>query len=174
MKISYLISSHNETDTLAKLIDRLVNIRCDHDEIIILDDFSDNEKTKKILEDFSCESLGLRVRQHALNANYGAHKNWGTKQCCGDYIFQIDGDELPPENILGDNLKAIIESNPSVELIFIPRINDYRGVTEEHARQWGWRLTPSSSIIHEKIIDTNSNEYKFLKENGYILEETKI
>ena len=51
MKLSYLVTVHNETDTLAKLLERLINHRFDGDEIIILDDFSDNEVTKKILKE---------------------------------------------------------------------------------------------------------------------------
>ena len=47
MKISYNICSHNETDTLIKLLERVINFRFDGDEVIILDDFSDNETTKK-------------------------------------------------------------------------------------------------------------------------------
>jgi len=85
----------------------------------------------------------LPIFVHPLNADYGSHKNWGNLQCTGDYIFQIDGDELPSENILGENLHTIIESNPEVELFFVSRINDYRGVKPEHAAQWGWRLTNS-------------------------------
>ena len=49
MKISYLITVHNETDTLIKLLERLINNKFDEDEIVILNDFSDNIKTEKIL-----------------------------------------------------------------------------------------------------------------------------
>ena len=50
MKISYSILTHNETDSLTKLIDFLVDYKDDEDEIVILDDYSDNEETKKILD----------------------------------------------------------------------------------------------------------------------------
>ena len=41
----------------------------------------------------------------------------------------------------------------NVELIYVPRINDFRGVTEEHAKQWGWRLTPSPFCNNRPIIN---------------------
>jgi glycosyltransferase involved in cell wall biosynthesis len=123
------------------------------DELIYLidSDAKNNDQTKKLVNSACCFEnrwdLGdvSRIKQHShsLNADYGTHKNYGTLQCKGDYIFQIDGDELPFTTILGENLHSIIESNPEVELIFVPRINDYKGVKEEHARQWGWRLTDS-------------------------------
>jgi hypothetical protein len=51
------------------------------------------------------------------------------------------------------NIHEIIEANPNVELIFIPRINDYLGVTHQIAGQWGWRLTPSPRCDGRPIIN---------------------
>ena len=50
MQISYSLLTHNETDSLYKLIDFLVKHKDEEDEIVILDDYSDNEKTKEILD----------------------------------------------------------------------------------------------------------------------------
>ena len=92
MKLSYLITVHNETDTLTRLLERLINNRFDGDEIVILDDFSDNPKTQEILKQASSK---INIVQHKLDNNYGAHKNYGNSLCKGDWIFQLDGDELP-------------------------------------------------------------------------------
>jgi len=163
MKISYLICTHNETDTLIRLLKRIINLKNNKDEIIILDDFSDNEITKNILNTFTDNTKNIFLHKHELNKNYSTHKNYGNKECSGDYIFQIDGDECPPENIMGENLNAIIEINPDIELIYVPRINDYRGVTEEHSKHWGWRLTPSPSYENRPVVnwpDFQSRIYK--------------
>jgi glycosyltransferase involved in cell wall biosynthesis len=151
MKLSYLITVHNETDTLGKLLERLIKCRYDEDEIVILDDFSDNTTTKEILRQVSLRK-NIKVLQHALSNNYGAHKNYGNEHCTGDWVFQIDSDELPPELLLF-NLRDILASNPNVELIYVPRINDYRGVTPAHASQWGWRLTPSPSCNNRPVVN---------------------
>ena len=45
--ISYSILTHNETDSLLKLIEFLVDYKDDEDEIVILDDYSENKETKK-------------------------------------------------------------------------------------------------------------------------------
>src|SRR5947207_4532649 len=172
MNISYFVTVHNEDKTLEKLLSHLILFTCNQDEIVILDDFSDNQKTQKILDSYKKEPK-FKIYQHNLDNNYGTHKNYGNTLCNGEFIFQIDADECPKPDLIC-NIKDIIKSNPDVELFFIPRINDFIGVTQQHAMQWGWKLTPSASTIHEKIIDTNSDEYKFLKINGYILEESKI
>ena len=46
MRISYSILVHNEDKTLEKLLKFLVKWKHMDDEIVILDDYSDNEKTK--------------------------------------------------------------------------------------------------------------------------------
>ncbi len=172
MNISYLITIHNEDRTLEQLLRRLVDYIKEGDEIVIIDDFSDNPETQKILSKYTPMN-NVRLFQHALANDYGSHKNYGNSLCRNEYICQIDGDECPTIELM-ENIHELIEVNSTIELFFVPRINDYIGVADVHARQWGWRLTPSASIIHEKVIDTDSSEYKFLKDNGYIIEEGVI
>jgi glycosyltransferase involved in cell wall biosynthesis len=163
MKISYLVTIHNETDTLIKLLERLINNKFDDDEIVVLDDFSDNEETKKIINKAKGK---ITVFQHLLNNDYGSHKNYGNEKCSGDWVFQIDGDELPSETLIF-NVRDIISTNLNVELIYVPRINDFRGVTTEHAKQWGWRLTFSPFCENRYIVnwpDFQSRIYKRIPE----------
>jgi glycosyltransferase involved in cell wall biosynthesis len=163
MNISYLITCHNETDTLARLLERLINNRYKDDEIVILDDYSDNPKTKEILAQAAPR---VKILQHKLDNNYGAHKNYGNENCSGDWVFQIDADEMPSETLIF-NLREIIETNLNVELIYVPRINDFRGVTPEIAKNWGWKLTPSPSCQNRLVInwpDFQSRLYKRVPE----------
>lgn len=154
MKISYLLTCSNETDTLRKLLELLgtavKNSEADECVVLIDTDTTGNELTKGILAEFSIpmareivETKQCKIFEHSLNKNYGAHKNFGIEQCTGDYILQLDGDELPSDYLIGDNLRAIIKANPTIEAFAVPRINDFRGVTPLHATQWGWRLSES-------------------------------
>lgn len=176
VNLSYLLTIHNEGKSVYNLLDRLDHhIRGTNDEIVIIDDYSTDQTTVDAIQKIvKAHPKGyVKVYQHSLNNDYGTHKNYGNSLCKNEWIFQIDGDELPHTELL-INVKDIIAENPSVELFFVPRVNDFIGVTQEHAMKWGWRLSAEPSIIHEKIIDTNSNEYIFLKNNGYILEEYPI
>ena len=139
--ISYLVTVHNETKSLENLLARLVQFCQEGDQIIILDDFSDNEITQQILSKYSVLD-NVFLYDHALDRNYGGHKNFGTQLCKGDWVFQIDGDELPSETLLL-NLKDIITENPDMELFVVPRINAWEGLTTEHAKKWGWPLDVS-------------------------------
>ena len=141
MKISYLVTCKNETLELLQLIEKLkshIDFVAINDEVVILDDFSDNEDTKKILA--KAKSYGFTVVQHSLNKNFSEHKNYGSKRCVGDYILQIDADEYLSQPLL-NNIHEIIDSNPTVELYRVPRVNIVRGATDNDARNWGWHMT---------------------------------
>lgn len=153
LSISYLITIHNEDRTLKNLLERVRTYADDNDEIIVIDDFSDNPETKKILatESESQHPVTLRVHQHHLDKNYGGHKNYGNSLCHGDWIFQLDGDEIP-HAVLLLNIKTIIEYNPGVEVFAVPRVNDFKGVTQEHAKMWGWTLTQCVECDNRLIV----------------------
>ena len=141
MKISYLVTCKNETLELLQLVEKLkthIDFVAPNDEVVILDDFSNNEDTKKILS--KAKSYGFTVVQHSLNKNFSEHKNYGSKRCVGDYILQIDADEYLSQPLL-NNIHEIIDSNPTVELYRVPRVNIVRGATDNDARNWGWHMT---------------------------------
>jgi len=141
MKISYLVTVHNETLELLQLIEKLkthIDFVAINDEVVVLDDFSDNPDTIKILD--KAKSYGFTVVQHELNKNFAEHKNYGSKRCVGDYIVQCDADEYLSQPLL-ENIHEIIESNPTVELYRVPRVNIVRGATDNDARNWGWHIS---------------------------------
>lgn len=150
MKVSHLVTCCNETNTLSRLLYHILNTMNSEDEVIILqDNCSDGvdeygKTTSDIIKGFiNCPGfpIGVHWFKHSLDNDYGAHKNFGIEKCTGDFIFQIDGDEMPPDALLSDNLHDLLESNPTVEAYAVPRMNDFKGVTEAHAKQWGWVLT---------------------------------
>jgi glycosyltransferase involved in cell wall biosynthesis len=144
MKLSYLVTFSTETETLERLLNMITINKCNNDEIVLLADSGNlNIKTGEILKKFLSRGVSnVFYWEHNLNKDYSSHKNYGATKCNGDYIFQIDGDECPTETLLV-NVKDIIEANPDIEAFWIARINDFRGVTSEHAKQWGWRLSES-------------------------------
>lgn len=154
MKISYLITCHNEGSILEQLLGTLESFTPDDDDVVVLDDFSDDAKTKEVLEFYRnpIESKKFTIIDHSLDNNYGEHKNYGNTLCKGEWIFQIDGDEWPSTDLIV-NLREIINANVGIELIFVPRINDFRGVTEEHAARWGWKLSPCPVCENRPIVN---------------------
>ena len=138
IKMSYSILTHNETDSLLRLIEFLVEHKDEKDEIVILDDYSDNEKTKEIL-DTMCSIHEIKFEQRHLLKDYAGQKNHLTRMCSGDYIMNIDADELPSKYLI-KNIKTILMSNPTIDLYWVPRVNTVDGLTQEHIDKWKWNV----------------------------------
>jgi glycosyltransferase involved in cell wall biosynthesis len=134
MFLSYLVTCHNETSSLDKLLSKLVQNKKDNHEIVLLDDYSDNPESLEIIQKYKEKTS---FHQHKLDRNYGAHKNYGIEQCKGTWIFQLDGDEYPTDLLL-ENIDVVLESNVDNEVLWLPRLNYFTGVTELDIKTWGW------------------------------------
>ena len=138
MRISYSILTHNEDKSLSELLSFIVKYKDEEDEIVILDDYSDNEKTKSML-DFYVSANDIVYEQRHLLKDYAGQKNYLKNMCSGDYIFNLDADELPNKYLI-KNIKEILEANPTIDLYWVPRINIVEGITQDHMQQWGWNV----------------------------------
>ena len=140
MVISYAITTHNEAEEINRLLEFLVHKTDPEDEIVILDDFSD-EETQQVFQSWT-QQYGdvkkIKIEQRALNKNFAEQKNYLTRMCSGDYIINIDADEIPHETLV-NQIKKVIEIN-AVDLIWVPRVNTVDGITEEHIKKWGWNV----------------------------------
>ena len=130
MKISYSMLVHNETNTLEKLLKFLVKWKQPQDEIVILDDYSDDEKTKQIL-DFYVSAHDIVYEQRNLLGDFASQKNHLKNMGSGDYSFNLDADEMISLWLI-KNIHEIIEANEGIDLIYLPRINTVEGLTQQH------------------------------------------
>ena len=144
MKISYSILTHNETDTLEKLLKFLIKWKQPQDEIVILDDYSDDEKTKQIL-DFYVSTHDIVFEQRNLLGDFASQKNYLKSMGSGDYSFNIDADEMISLWMI-KNIHEIIEANEGIDLIYLPRINTVEGLTQQHAQAWRWQVNEEGWI----------------------------
>ena len=146
MKLSYGITVHNEHEELNQLLELLVHNTDQEDEIVIVDDFS-NQETQDVIgswvQQYS-DKKTIRVFQRKLDGDFASQKNFVIEQCSGDYIFHIDADEYP-NVILLQQLKQILEIN-DVDLIWVPRVNTVDGFTQEDVQRWGWRVTENGWV----------------------------
>jgi glycosyltransferase involved in cell wall biosynthesis len=146
MKISYGITVHNESEELNKLLEILVHKSDTEDEIVICDDFS-NQETRAVIDHWELHSPDSKVIKHytrKLDGDFSAQKNSVIENSTGDYIFHIDADEYPHETLLVQ-LKQILEIN-DVDLLWIPRVNTIDGMEEHHIQKWGWRITENNWV----------------------------
>jgi len=146
MKISYLVTTHNEGRYINDLLTAItIPAKLAGDEIIIVDDESTDQITLDILQAAQHQN-NIKLYNHPLNRDFAAHKNWGNSKCSGDYIFQLDADEIPPGHLI-QHLHEIIESNHDVDVIVIPRINIVHGLTPQDVARWGWHVNEKGWVM---------------------------
>lgn len=135
MKISYAILTHNEGEYIDKLLTFLVENKREEDEIVVVDDYSDEEKTINAFSNYK-EHISLFQRKFDGDAT---QKNYLNTKCSGDYILQLDADELFKAEFI-EMLPSILEANSEIDLFYIPRINTVEGLTKEHIDKWKWNV----------------------------------
>ena len=139
MKISYAITVCNEFVEIQKLVPFLLKLKRRQDEIVILyDQKNGNEEIASWLQKFN-KLPNVQFWRGFFDGHFADWKNKLTEYCEGDYIFQIDADEMPHRSLI-ENLPTLLEHNSAVELYAIPRVNTVEGLTQEHVQKWGWRV----------------------------------
>ena len=139
MKISYAITVCDEFEEIQRLVNFLQKHKRFEDSIVVLYDINKgHEGIEQFLraKSVNCEIAWLPGEFDGHFANW---KNKLTEMCDGDWIFQIDADEIPHIDLI-EYLPEIILSNPDNDVIRVPRVNTVHGLTEEYVRQWGWRV----------------------------------
>lgn len=137
MKISYAITVCNELEEVKRLVNFLLSNKRQEDEIVILFDDKGTEEVWNYLIQVEGDIAILHRAQ--FRNDFSEWKNKLTFLCDGDYIFQIDADELPTESLIS-NLPYILEVNQEVDVFLVPRINTVEGLTQQHIRQWRWMV----------------------------------
>lgn len=139
MKISYAITVCNEFVEIQKLVPFLLKLKRQQDEIVILyDQKNGNEEIASWLQKFN-KLPNVQFWRGFFEGHFADWKNKLTEYCSGDYIFQIDADEIPNKTLI-DNLPTILESNPDNEVYLVPRVNTVEGLTQEHIQKWRWNV----------------------------------
>ena len=130
MKISFGITVHNEADELNKLLEILIHKTDPEDEIIICVD-GDDDGVRFVLDSWTqqyAHTKTIKIYQRKLEGDFAAQKNSVIENCEGDYIFHIDADEIPHENLI-NILPKMVETN-DVDLVWVNR-DQHKGTALE-------------------------------------------
>jgi hypothetical protein len=168
MIISYAITVCNEIEEIQELIPHLLEFKRSQDEVVVL---YDNNGTKEVF-DYLQSVEGIKLVWDNFNGHFAEWKNKLNLLCSGDYIFQLDADELVSHAFI-QVLPEILEENSDCDLFWVPRRNIVKGLTQAHIDKWGWNVNeeglvnwpdPQSRIyrnsesiywenkVHEKIV----------------------
>jgi hypothetical protein len=145
MKITYAVTVCNEFLEIQRLLNFLLKHKRPQDGVVVLFDSKNGDP-----------EIELFLRNRSVNKSFAWHKaefqghfadwkNHLTSLCDGDYIFQIDADEIPHTKLI-ELLPAILEENIQCDVITVPRINTVEGMSQDHMQQWGWNVNAEGWI----------------------------
>jgi len=145
MKISYAITVCNEIVEIQRLVSFLLDNKRNEDEIIILYDCVNG--IEPVEEYLRAKSVNVDFMWYngVFNNHFADWKNTLKDLCNGDYIFQIDADEIPNKALI-EQLPIILESNPDNEVYLVPRVNTVKDLTEEYIQKWRWNVNDKGWI----------------------------
>ena len=155
MKISYAITVCNEFLEIQRLVNFLVANKQPNDEIVVQFDSKNGDP-----------EIEAYLRSHSINGEFNWHsyefegdfshmKNSLSSLCSGDYIFQIDADEMISPYMI-DNVAMVLQYN-SVDVL-----------TQKHIDKWGWGVNEKGWINFPDF------QWRIYKNNGKIKWVNKV
>lgn len=136
MKISYAITVCNEILEIQQLLSFLNTHKREQDEVVVLYDETNGDP---IIKSNLLKNPTIQFHSGKFDGHFANWKNQLTDYCDGDFIFQIDADEIPDKQLI-ISLPKIIEGNSDNEVYLVPRVNTVEGLTNEHIQKWGWNV----------------------------------
>ena len=136
MKISYGLTVCNEHEEIKNLIEFIIEHKQPEDEIVVV--YDQNRVTDEVMNVLK-SYLSVDSYPFDFQQNFLDNKNFLNSKCTGDYIFQLDADEVPNYYLMA-YLPTLLEINEGVDLLITPRKNLVAGLTQEHIQKWGWRV----------------------------------
>ena len=144
MKISYAVTVCSEFEEIQRLLTFLIENKRSQDEIVVLYDSTNG--TPEVEEILRAKSIGKKLNwfSYEFDGHFANMKNYLTTMCNGDYIFQIDADEVPNKTLI-NHLPEVLELN-NVEVLRVSRVNTVEGLTKEHIDKWGWIVSDNGKV----------------------------
>jgi hypothetical protein len=154
MRITYAICVCDEHNELNALLSFLTKVIDDEDDInILVDSGKVTKEVRCVLEKFKKRII---VNERTFCGNFSNHRNYHITKCSGDYIFVLDADEIPKEELI-KNIKSF-----DSDVLNIPRINIIPGYTEE------WCKSMNFSVNDFGWINWPDYQGRFFKNDGKI------
>ena len=145
MKITYAITVCNEFVEITNLLNFLIKKKRKEDEIVILfDKKNGSPEVWNLLSELKGEP-NVTYTSATFKNHFADWKNYLTSLCSGDYIFQIDADEMPHE-LLIESLPELFSNNPDNDVYLVPRVNTVRGLTKDHITKWRWNVDEEDRV----------------------------
>jgi len=161
MKLSFAIPVKDEFVEIQRLLTFLLENKDKEDEIVVLWDSKNGDKQiETYLRKMNVEKTLFQWHSYEFDGHFANMKNYLTSFCSGDWIVQLDADEMIGKSFI-QYVKESIKLNPEMHAFFVPRINTVEGLTQEHIQKWGWNVNDYGWInfpdLQQRVYVNNGN-----------------
>ena len=110
MKLSYAITVCNEFEETINLITTLLNYKGENSEIVVLLDMP--KASTELVEylELQANANYIELLESEFDNDFAQWKNFLNSHCKGEWIFQLDADEILDPNLIV-NLEEILNDN---------------------------------------------------------------
>ncbi len=165
LSITYGITVCNEAQELRNLLAALLPSIDGEDEVVVLRDVT--RPADDVTQALAEYRGRVRVIESRLDGDFAAFKNRLFDAAKGDYLFQIDADEVPTPSLLA-NLKPYLRRNRFIDCFRVPRINLIHGATPAQIEQWGWKIDANGYVNYP------DHQPRIARNNGRIRWRNKV
>ena len=125
--ITYLIPMKDEIDQVENLISHLISLKHPDDVIRVLADST----TSDSFVDKYADHKDVIFNRYTFINSFADMRNTGVKLCDTKWVFHIDADELPHDNLIENLHTYLLNISPETHIILVPRINHLLDLTPE-------------------------------------------
>jgi hypothetical protein len=175
--ISFGILACNEYIELDTLLEHLTNciINTDNEIVIVTDKDNTSKEVNDVIDKYIRKSYDngvtylIHYYSQSLNKDFSQQRNYLNCLCNGDYIFQIDSDEMISKEFI-DYLPTMLEANLNVDVFDVPRINIVKHLELDDVVRWGWHISKHDKyIVTDNINNLYPKELELLKVYNLII-----
>jgi glycosyltransferase involved in cell wall biosynthesis len=113
-KVSVVVPCFNHGEFLPEAVASVINIRRNDIELIVVDDGSTDERTRKEIDGFSAQGIKV-VRQE--NKGLAAARNAGILVSRGEYILPLDADNRLRLGYVEHGIR-VLDANPHIGVVY--------------------------------------------------------
>ncbi|MFV2044099.1 MAG: glycosyltransferase family 2 protein [Anaerolineales bacterium] len=107
--VSALVPCYNKAEHIGQVVDALIEQTCPPDEIIVIDDAS-NDETRKLVR-----KLPVRFLRHTINRGPAVARNTGLEAASGEIVLFVDADAYADPHLI-EELSQVYQHSPEPRL----------------------------------------------------------
>lgn len=143
--VSVVVPTHNDSKYIKEAISSIVNQTYDNLEIVVIDDFS-SDNTVEIVESF--DDKRIKIIRNDSNRGAAHSRNVGIKNCTGDYISFMDGDDVWDLSKTEEQIKFMLNNN----FVFTSCLYSFMS---EDGQALGKYMSSPKKVTHKKFLKTD-------------------